>query len=252
MKKIRSWPLGWPRFLLALLSCALVATAIAEASPISFGAEFDFGSRYVWRGMALSDGAVVQPTAWVSAFGFTFSGWGNMGLQDAQGRGKFDEVDLTLSRAFTIDDLGLTIAGQSYVPLNQDSASATGELSVKFSYPAGSVNLTTTHSVDVVAYRPSYYGELAIDYDQDLSSRFSIESSIGLGWGSVKFNDSYWGVSRSALDLAFGEFAFSYYPLSTFYVRPHIGVSSLLDAGLRSQTSSPTLVFGGLALGMEF
>ena len=43
------------------------------ASELSFGAELDGNSRYVWRGLALSSGPVLQPSAWVSLAGFTLT-----------------------------------------------------------------------------------------------------------------------------------------------------------------------------------
>ena len=39
------------------------------ASELSFGAELDGNSRYVWLGPASSEGPVLQPSAWVSLAG---------------------------------------------------------------------------------------------------------------------------------------------------------------------------------------
>ena len=47
-----------------------------KESTFTYGAEMDFNSRYVWRGLLLDDGPVGQPSAWISAFGFTFTACG--------------------------------------------------------------------------------------------------------------------------------------------------------------------------------
>src|SRR5437867_4356277 len=44
---------------------------------ITYGAETDFNSGYVWRGIALSNKPVIQPSAWISRSGFTFTAWSN-------------------------------------------------------------------------------------------------------------------------------------------------------------------------------
>ena len=41
------------------------------------GLDLDSTSRFVWRGLALSDGPAVQPSVWASAFGLTASAWGS-------------------------------------------------------------------------------------------------------------------------------------------------------------------------------
>src|SRR5262245_60166899 len=51
-----------------------------KAPKVTYGFETDFNSRYVWRGIAQSEGPVEQTTAWVSVSGFTFCAWGNMEL----------------------------------------------------------------------------------------------------------------------------------------------------------------------------
>src|SRR2546427_5785026 len=47
----------------------------AASSTFTYGAETDFNSSYVWRGLLLDDRPVAQPSAWISAFGFTFTAW---------------------------------------------------------------------------------------------------------------------------------------------------------------------------------
>src|SRR5262245_1281042 len=59
--------------------------AVEARTPFTYGAEMDFNSRYVWRGLLLGNGPVAQPSAWISAYGFTFIGWGNVALTSRSG-----------------------------------------------------------------------------------------------------------------------------------------------------------------------
>ena len=56
-----------------------------KESTFTYGAEMDFNSSYVWRGLLLDDGPVGQPSAWISAFGFTFTAWSNVAMTSASG-----------------------------------------------------------------------------------------------------------------------------------------------------------------------
>src|SRR5688572_13068726 len=67
-----------------------------EAPAASFGFETDFSSRYVWRGLTLSEGPVQQTSAWVSKGPLTYTLWSNFVLGKGDNRGRFDEVDLTI------------------------------------------------------------------------------------------------------------------------------------------------------------
>jgi len=58
--------------------------SVASAN-FTYGAEIDFNSGYVWRGLLLDDGFVAQPSAWISAYGFTFTAWSNMAMTSAAG-----------------------------------------------------------------------------------------------------------------------------------------------------------------------
>ncbi len=52
------------------------------ASELSFGANLDGNSRYVWRGMALIAGPVLQPSAWLSFVGLTFTPWADFAFRE--------------------------------------------------------------------------------------------------------------------------------------------------------------------------
>src|SRR5918996_4671142 len=61
----------------------------------SLGFEADFASQYVWRGIALSQGPVLQPSLWLTLGGATFWAWGTFVLNDEPNQGQLNEVDFT-------------------------------------------------------------------------------------------------------------------------------------------------------------
>lgn len=68
-------------------------TAEAEAV-VTWGGEVDLVSQYIWRGLPYSEGLVVWPTAWVSAYGVTASLFLNY---DPNWDPTWNEYDLTFS-----------------------------------------------------------------------------------------------------------------------------------------------------------
>src|SRR5262245_19688499 len=67
-----------------------------DMTKVTYGFETDFNSRYVWRGIALSQGPVEQTTAWVSISGFTFYTWGNMAFKNGPQRGGFNQGEFSV------------------------------------------------------------------------------------------------------------------------------------------------------------
>src|SRR5689334_18252959 len=70
----------------------------SEPSPaVGYGAEADFNSNYVWRGIVLDNRPVMQPSAWISVFGFNFAAWGDVPLTNTPERTHLHATGLSLS-----------------------------------------------------------------------------------------------------------------------------------------------------------
>jgi hypothetical protein len=80
-------------------------SAPAEAPKLSGSASVDVMSRYVWRGMTLSNKFVVQPSIGITYEGFGANIWGNYDTDLS----KSTEVDYTLSYNFSVDKLSLGV-----------------------------------------------------------------------------------------------------------------------------------------------
>jgi len=250
-----SRPAAWVSlagFALAPLANFAFCPGSLTASELSLGAELDGNSRYVWRGLALNDGPVLQPSAWVSLAGFTVTPWANFAFREDGAPAGFNELDVTLDYSRDVSDLTVTPSFSAYLYPNQADAPPTGELALALSYPVGPVCICTDHSVDLIATPGAYFGDAGLSYEADLTPSLTVEASASVGWGSARFNEANLDVNRAALNVAGADLALTWCPRWLFYLRPHAALSVLPDRELRTAVPSSLLVTGGLAVGKEF
>jgi hypothetical protein len=222
-----------------------------KESTFTYGAEMDFNSRYVWRGLVLDDGPFGQPSAWISAFGFTLTAWSNVAMTDASGVAGLNSGGMILTYDRDWEKLRLEAALDAYMGrMSSDIESRnTMEGSLKLSYPAGPLRIFTTHAFDVLAYRGSYFGEAGLEYARQITKSTEFTISGRSGWASSKFNDVYIGVNKSAFNFVGVEGSLTYYLGPRMYFRPHIQFSSITDRRLREQLAPANIVSFGLAFG---
>ena len=224
-----------------------------KESSFTYGAEMDFNSRYVWRGLLLDDGPIGQSSAWISAFGFTLTGWSNVAMTDASGVAGLNSGGLILAYDRDWEKLKLEAALDAYIGrMSSDIESRnTMESSLKLSYPAGPLRIFTTHAFDVLAYRGSYFGEAGLEYERQVTKSAEFTISVRSGWASSKFNDVYIGVDKSAFNFVGAEASLTCYLGSRMYFRPHIEFSSVTDRRLRGQLAPADIITFGLAFGLH-
>jgi hypothetical protein len=254
------------------------------ASPtFTYGAEIDFNSGYVWRGLLLDDGFVVQPSAWISAYGFTFTAWSNMAMTSASG-GPGSNAAMAMTNAsggpgsnaamamtsasggpgpnaadflLTYDreweKLRIEAGLDSYLGRQSSNLDTrnTMEGSLELSYPIGPLRLYTTHAFDVLAYRGSYFGEARLEHERHVTKSAELTISIRSGWASAKFNQVYTGVNKSAFNFVGAEGSLTYSLGQHMYLMPHIEFSSITDRSLRAQLSPSNIVNFGIAFGFR-
>ena len=172
------------------------------ASELSLGAELDGNSRYVWRGLAFSDGPVLQPSAWVSLDGLTLTPWANFAFREDDAPAGFNELDVTLDYSRDIINLTVNPSFSVYLYPNQADAPPTGELALALSYPVGPVSIFSDHSVDLIATPGAYFGDAGLSFESELAQSLTVEASAHAGWGSARFNEANVGVNRAALNVA--------------------------------------------------
>jgi hypothetical protein len=230
--------------------------AVAEekgesSNKLSWGYEADYNSKYVWRGIAFSKGAVIQPSLWVTSRGTTYTVWANGNLESRDGR-QVNEIDYSLSWEGKWNKASIEPSLAIYTYPNQQDAPWTSEASVKLSWPIGKLSIFTTHTFDAYQYSGAYFGDVGFCYEKELSKRTSLESSMSLGWANAEFNETYIGPSKTALNLAAFDMSVTYNTKDGLYVRPHISATRILDNTLRNAIVDPGILTIGLAVGKEF
>jgi hypothetical protein len=235
-----------------LWAAAQETAANPGAARPSFEASLDYCSRYVWRGIALSSGSVLQPSAGLQYGGFSAAVWGNFALGREASRHQFNEVDYTLSYEKSWGALTLSPAVQVYTFPNQPGVSNTGELAVTLSYALGDFTLFTSQYVDFLEYDGAYFGLAGASYGHAVSPSVALSASLSCGWASDRFNEAYFGVQNSAFNVVGADLSLEWKPREGLTLRPHAGWSRIVAGELADQVQDRDLWVAGLFLSLDF
>lgn len=220
---------------------ALPADRSAPKPTWTWGAEVDWSSRYVWHGLPYSEGAVVWPSAWLSANGFTVGLWVNV---DPRYRPAFNEYDLSVGYERAIGRLTIsgTLGRYTYRERSGDPGS-TSEASVRAAYSIGPGELFTTHAFDVEKYRGAYYLDIGYALERELTTKslLRVDASVAF-W--TKFAEEYNVPSDGPLGPVILDVALIQKLTAAVGVRPHITFTRLLDRVARREVSTPGVTYG--------
>ena len=218
-----------------------------EEKKISGGVSTDFVSKYVWRGIPLSEGPAIQSAGWLSAYGAQILLWSNFDLAEET----LNEVDLQASYTYEWNNLSIEPILLFYFLPHQDAPN-TGEAGFKLSYALGPFRFITGHAFDFIEFGGAYFGAVGAGYQREFTDYFSLETSAGIGWANSQFNEAYFGVSQGALNVFQWTLALTFSPGGHLFITPHLKVSSILDGDLRGSVDKGTNVSGGFEAGLEF
>ena len=233
-------------------SQATVENDTDSGTHITGGFESDFASKYVWRGLAFSSGAVTQNSIWISEWGLTGSVWSNYDVGSRVVHPRLNEFDFSLDYESSFHKFDIQSSLQSYVYPDQADAPSTGEFSINLSYGFPILQPFTIQTFDLKAYRGAYFGEFGFKANHDISEKLSADLTIEMGWGSKKFNQAYIGDVGSAIELASSQGELTWSLLKSLYLQPHLGVTTLINRDIRAQVEKATLYQFGAALGGDF
>jgi len=183
---------------LALTFCLIVSsTSMAQDSANArLDAEVTWASNYTWRGLLLTDGAVLQPSATIGIAGFSVNFWGNLDLSDVNGtENKFNEIDFTGSYSMDLD-LATVEAGVIYYTFPNTDFDSTFEIfaGLSFNLPFNP-SVTVYQDFDLVEGTYVSAG-ISQNFLEDQYSQY-ISVFATLGWGTAEHNAFYYGVDVS-------------------------------------------------------
>jgi len=212
---------------------ALLPTAHADERPISLEASADVVSKYVWRGMLLTDDPVVQPGLTLSGYGLSLNVWGSVDLtdlneNDIDAEYRLQELDYTASYAISpMEGLDLE-GGFIWYTFPGTVFDDTGEVygSVALSSIPLSPTLTVYYDVDEVE---GYYGTFALGHSFELTEALSLDLGASIAYADEEYNEAYFGVDDDGLnDLALSA-SLSYTVNEYVAVSATVGYSEILD-----------------------
>lgn len=227
---------------------AAVETPAANANELAISYAIDLNSRYVFRGVALGRGAVVQPTVTLEKRDYSFTVFGNVAAARHQSGGRrFNEVDLTLAKS--INRGNTTVEPSAVLYLYPNGERATGELAVRLTYERKNTTFFTDHYLDFIEAPGAYFGDVGVSQRRSWNDKTSGEASLSLGFGNAAFNEFNIGPRRAAAVVAALDLSLSYTLSERYTLRPHLGLTRVLDRRLRDELSGDAdLLNAGLTL----
>ncbi len=171
-----------------LLIAALGFAGAAHAADVSAGV--DFASAYVFRGVTLNDGFVMQPGAEISGFpidekygSLAIGIWANYDINDIGGGSEFSEVDYYIAYSLPVKvvDIGLSYTEYTY-PNGGDSDK---EIGLSFGKALGTNGFSTALSFNYGvggAIENSLYIQGALDYETDLTEKLSASAGATIAY----------------------------------------------------------------------
>ncbi len=176
----------------AVVVLGLGTTGLAEEVSVEVTA--DFFSKYVWRGINVTDDWSFQPGVSATYGGFTAGVWGALDMTDENGEsGEFIEYDYYVDYSGQITDIiGFSVGGIYYYFPSVDP-SATTEVYVGLNFDVvANPSVTVYYDVDEVE---GAYVSLGVGHTfEDIENvPFDVDLGASLGWGDSNYNEAYWG-----------------------------------------------------------
>lgn len=241
------------------------AMPAAALGPLDLKADLPVYSKYVWRGMNLTNDPVLQPSLGVNLLGFEFSAWGNMDLTDINGaKTEFSEWDYTLGYTLGLPfiELGGGFIHYSY-PKHHFDDTTEFFLSAK----AG-VILSPSLAVyqDIDKFKGAYWAA-SIGHGFTLGESVQVDLTGGLGLGSKGFISGYFGGMLSVPDTDLGASVSDFFvraevpfhPIPFLSITPSVTFTSLLGDAKKAVDNNEMLYSGkkdnvvwGLAASFSF
>ena len=242
--------------LLATLALGISPGAFAEGTKgPSFSGDITPASKYVWRGLILTDDPVLQPSLTVSHKGLSLNIWANTDLTDVNGTsGETNELDYTIDYSSSVDKINFSIG------LIQYTFPHTGFEPTTEIY--GSAGLSVLLSPTLSVYYDSdevggLYGTIGISHSFPLGEVVkgispSVDLSGSLAYATSDWNEVYYGVSSSGLvDLLLT--AGLSIPIDEYLsLGPFISFSQVIDSDLRNAVADDNATFFGATLSVAF
>jgi hypothetical protein len=229
----------------------------SKGSELSFGVDAGFSNKYMWRGMCYNQGLVFQPNVYVSYGNLSLSSWSNISLWDINSE-KNNEVDFTLTYSISALNFDIESSLNYYYYLNYPDVNSS-EFFIRLGYPLGDFNLFTGFYVDILNNPGAIYDELGMEYEKELSEKWTVAGSLFTGMANLKFNsyylnndESHTELNKSAFNLVSANAYLSYSPIEDFSINGHFQFNQTLDKELTQSLLKANSNYFEIILTKEF
>lgn len=218
--------------------------------------DLTYNSKYVWRGINVTDDHVLQPAVTVGYEGLSFNIWGNRDLTDENDMASdFNEIDFTVDYSWEYEDLGFSVGAIRYT-FPHGGGKSTTEL-----YGAVAVDTMLSPTLAVYADVEEADGAYAtlgvahsfgqvLEFAEGVGMAFDVGATVG--FGSSNYNEFYFGQDKSAFTDLLLEAGFPIDLGDGWALTPAVYFSQLLDDDIRDSVDDDTNVWGGVTLSYAF
>jgi uncharacterized protein (TIGR02001 family) len=184
------------RCFLALCAVAVLAGVSAragEGSEITITADVDWASKHIWRGITLSEDAVLQTGLTVESMGFSLGVWGNIDTGDGMGReNNYSKVEYHAGYSQAIND-DLTLGGGVIHYDFPGNGAHTTEVYVTAALPnmVAAPKLLIAYDVDEAE---GWYIGLSVSHKiglENVHDGLALVLGASVGWASKDFTEFY-------------------------------------------------------------
>jgi len=246
-------------FSMAALAALAAAATAPQATAATAVAALDANSAYVWRGVTLNDGFVLQPSIDVSHNGFAINVWGNYDVDDYDGTlddNKFSEIDLTGSYTFKLGPVDTSVGIIHYVYPHTDVTPEgadlnTTEVFAGFGYDLGSgfaVSTKIYYDFDLV---DDFYITAGLGYTYSINDKTTLGLSGLIGYAGENFAEAYGGTDSGFFNYQLTA-SMKYMVTEAFGVGANINLADSMDDDVLPDGRAETNVFGGISLTYTF
>lgn len=241
-------------FSVAALAALTLTGAATQADAATATAAIDVNSAYVWRGVTVNEGMVLQPSIDVAAEnGFSVNVWGNLDIDDGDGKwddGEFSEVDLTATYAFKLGAVDASVGAIEYTfPNGGDS---TTELFAGLGYDLGngfSLSGKLYYDCDLIN---DFYITAGLGYSYSINEKTTLGLSGLISYAGEDMAAAYGGGTDSGFFNYLLTASIKYKVTDAFGIGANINLTDSMDDDALTDAAVDRTVFGGVSLTYTF
>lgn len=210
----------------------------------SGGVEIALTNNYLWHGISVNKGAILQPAVWLTHQGVTLYLWSSWTLTRQRYDIKRSEIEAALIHDFSLENLDIEVYFNYYKYIDQPDDPDTGEAALIISRPFGLVRTKLSLFCDVVEYPGALYAEPALEVEKEFGTAWSAFGAVTLGLGSKKFNTVYCGIASATISMLSLDGRISRTLTSGLYLQPWFQYNFTLNTELKGSLGKRSGCFG--------